>query len=406
MKIFLWIVNILCMAFSAYFVVTCLFGLLIQKKKRPGSPSSCRPNRRIAAVIAARNEEAVIGELVASLLRQDYPRELFDVYVVPNNCTDRTEQIARQAGARILTCDCPVRSKGDALRCAFSQLTEMETAYDAYCVFDADNLVDPSFFQAVCSARENGYQIAQGYRDSKNPYASWVSGSMSVFYWFMSRFYNGSRAALGMSCALNGTGFMVSDSLIRRLGWNTVTLTEDLEFSAQCALNNVKIGWMPNARVYDEQPVTLKSSLIQRRRWSAGSLQCFRRYAGELFAHRSIHSFDMAMLFTGMLLNLFGLASGAITTYLLVRMIASNPQLVPSILLVGAVSVVACVLGFSMAAAFMYALERKLCARALPAIALFSLFMLTWIVVNLCCFITRAPQWDAIKHTGSFTVAE
>jgi len=163
---------------------------------------------------------------------------------------------------------------------------------------------------------------------------------------------------------------------------------------------------MPRARVYDEQPVTLRSSLTQRRRWSSGSLQCFRHYAKALFAHRSLHAFDMAILFTGMLLNLFGLASGVATAYLLIRAVVANPQLIPGLLVLGTVGLVACILGFSLFAALVYALERKLCARALPAIVLFSLFMLTWMIINLCCFVTKAPQWNAIKHTGGATLPQ
>ena len=387
--------------FGLYFAFTCVAGLLRKQKDIPSVP----PRRRIAAVIAARNEEAVIGDLVSSLMAQNYPRELFDIYVVPNNCTDRTEEIARVAGARILNCSGPIGSKGDALRCAFGQLTSMDLRYDAYCIFDADNLADPLFFRAVNDAREAGYRVAQGYRDSKNPYASWVSGSMSVFYWFMSRFYNGSRAALGMSAALNGTGFMVSDDLIREIGWETVTLTEDLEFSALCALNGVRIGFMPRARVYDEQPVGMKQSLIQRRRWSAGSLQCFRRYAARLYARRTVQSLDMALLFTGMLLNLLGLAGFISTVWQLASALASAPESAPALLAGTALSLILCYLLFCLMALFMFRLEKRISIRCLPAVLCFALFMLTWMPVNLLCFVTRAPKWKAITHAGTGTLA-
>ena len=99
------------------------------------------PAARIAAIIPARNEAVVIGKLVESLMRQNYPRELFDVYVVPNNCDDDTEGTARAAGAEILGVQGVIRTKGDVLRQAFAQLTATGR-YDAYCVFDADNLVE------------------------------------------------------------------------------------------------------------------------------------------------------------------------------------------------------------------------------------------------------------------------
>lgn len=402
MQLALTILSIISILFGLYFVYTCAAGLL-RRNKPEIAPSA--PTRRIAAVIAARNEESVIGELVGCLLAQKYPRELFDVFVIPNNCSDGTEEAARAAGGKIIHCTVPVHSKGDALKFAFEQLTSMENGYDAYCIFDADNLVDPMFFQAVNDARAAGWHAAQGYRDSKNPYDNFISGCMSVFYWFMSRFYNTSRSALGMSCALNGTGFMVSDELIRRMGWNTITLTEDLEFSALCALEDVKIGWMPRARIFDEQPGTFHDSVMQRRRWSAGSLQCLKHYGVRLFAKRTSHSIDMGVLFTGMLLNLVGVFSFLLTGCLTVRNLIAAPETLVSTLLIAAGSVLACWLLMAAACALLFRLEGKLNARCIPAVLAFGPFMLTWMIINLSCFFTRPPKWVAIHHGGNHTVS-
>ena len=202
MPIIVSICGVLSTLFTLYYAVTSLAGVLFRKR----APIASWPaQKRIAAIIPARNEAAVVGKLVESLLAQDYPRALFDIYVVPNNCSDDTEAAALSAGARVLRVEGPIRAKGDVLRGAFGQLTAMGV-YDAYCVFDADNLVDTRFFQNVNDMLLAGYPVAQGYRDSKNPYDNWVSGSMSAFFWFMSRLYNESRARLGMSCHLNGTG--------------------------------------------------------------------------------------------------------------------------------------------------------------------------------------------------------
>lgn len=397
MQILLTIFAIISALFGLYHAVVSLLGLLLRRKDYPVAPAK----RRIAAVIAARNEEAVIAQLIQSLNAQNYPKELYDIYVVPNNCTDGTESAARNAGAKIIPCTQPISSKGDALRCAFSHLTSLENRYDAYCIFDADNLADANFFQAVNDAREAGVRIAQGYRDSKNPFGNWISGSMSAFYWFMSGFYNASRAALGMSAALNGTGFMVADDLIREMGWDTVTLTEDLEFTALCSLKGVKIGWMPRARVYDEQPVTLRDSVIQRRRWSAGTLQCLKRYGLKLFSKGSINAIDIGMVFAGMLTNLVGGATGLITAYLLVRQIMNSPESAPAVLIGVLLGSVVSSLGMSAGCLAIFALEKKLTRRAVPTILLFGLFMLTWFPINLACFFTRPPKWDTIRHTGS-----
>ena len=126
------------------------------------------------------------------------------------------------------------------------------------------------------------------------------------------------------SCHLNGTGFMVSDALIRDMGWNTGTLTEDLEFTALCALRGYRISWMPNARIFDEQPVRFRDSVVQRRRWTSGSLQCMRRYAKALIEKKTAVSLDIGCLFLGNLLNYVGILSGMATVVALLSALSEG----------------------------------------------------------------------------------
>ena len=239
-----------------------------------------------------------------------------------------------------------------------------------------------------------GYRVAQGFRDSKNPYDSWISGSMSAFYWFMSRLYNESRFRLGMSCHLNGTGFMVSDEAIREIGWDTHSLTEDLEFTALCALHGYRVGWMPEARIYDEQTHKFWDSCVQRRRWTAGSLQCMRRYVPALLKRRTLASVDMALLFMGNLLCVIGLVPGVGTALGMLPFFISHPWRILALVLVG----VAYYLGCCLLAALLFRAEGKLCRRALPGIFGFPVFMVTWMPVNLVACFTPPPRWKEIRH--------
>ena len=131
----------------------------------PRSPETAA-RHRFAVLIPARNEEAVIENLVDSLMRQDYPRECYDVYVIVNNSTDRTAALAEVAGAKILRPDGPVSSKGEALRFAFSALRDGDA--EAYVIFDADNVVDRGFLSEMNRQYESGAEIVQGRRSGKN----------------------------------------------------------------------------------------------------------------------------------------------------------------------------------------------------------------------------------------------
>ena len=390
MPIIVSICGVICTLITIYYAVTSLGGILFCKRRERESSPACK---RVAAIIPARNEALVIGKLVESLLRQDYPRELFDIYVAPNNCDDDTEDAARRAGAQILKIEGPIHTKGDVLRQSFAQLSETGK-YDAYCVFDADNLVNTTFFQSVNDALLDGCHVAQGFRDSKNPFDNWVSGSMSVFFWFMSVCYNESRSRLGINCHLNGTGFMVSDEAIRTIGWDTHTLTEDLEFTALCALHGYKVGWMPNARIYDEQTTSFRVSCVQRRRWTSGSLQCMRRYVPRLISKHTLATLDMSVLFLGNLMCIIGIVPAVGTALGLLPFFISHPWRILALVLLGAVYYLICCAG----AALMYRTQGLLSRRSLPGIFGFPFFLVSWMPINMIACLTPPPEWKEIRH--------
>lgn len=387
------VVGALAGLYGVFYAVIALFGL---KKRKSDFPKTA-PSRRIAAVIAARNEEGVIGQLVESLMKQDYPAELFDVVVVPNNCTDDTEGAALRAGARVVRVRCEVKSKGEALRDAFSQLLD-ENLYDAYAVFDADNLAHPGFMQAANDALNAGARIAQGYRDSKNPFANWVSGGSSVFYWFMDRLYNHARRVIGSSAALNGTGFVVSASLLRETGFETHSLTEDLEYTAQCVIRGEKIYWMDDAITFDEQPERLRDALTQRKRWFGGAWQCKKYYFRDLFKTRSLIAVDMMLVFGSVYALILG-ALPLLTGIISMAVYAANtPEYLWPLVGVALVSALVSVIAMQAFAILVCALEKKSIRRMWKGILLFPLFMALWMLANWSCILTGPPQWTPIRH--------
>jgi cellulose synthase/poly-beta-1,6-N-acetylglucosamine synthase-like glycosyltransferase len=382
--------------YGLWFVAIGAIGSFAKDRK----PDPARRNLRFAVVLPARNEAGVVGYLVRSLMNQSYPREMFDVFVIPNDCTDGTAGVALAAGARVIECGVETHSKGDVLRFAFSEIPKVGT-YDAYCILDADNLAAPGFLRAANDSLNAGWEICQGFRDSKNPADSWVAGSTSVFFWMMNRFYNRSRAALGMSAALNGTGIILRASLVERLGWNVRTLTEDLEYSAICALNGVKIGYAEDAVIYDEQPIGLGDSMVQRRRWFSGGMQCFRALGKGLLKRRSLHAADMLTIFSGWIVQIATMIPGIFSVYAVLRAIAAGEMPIKTALLMGAGMLALSYLGCALFALIILILEKKLARRMIPTILLFPLFLLTWMPANLWAIVTRPPKWTHIAHVRS-----
>ena len=242
-----------------------------------------QPSRlhRFAVIVSARNEEGVIGELLESLNRQNYPKELLDLYVVADNCTDDTAGAARRAGAFVYErFDQVHKGKGYAMDYLFRRLKEEgKDCYDGYFVFDADNLVDANFVAEMNRTFDQGYDAVTCYRNSKNFAANWISAGYSIWFLREARFLNFPRTLLGTNCHVSGTGFLVSARVIEdNGGWPFHLLTEDIQFSVDCAIQGKKIGYCDKAVVYDEQPTTFRQSWDQRLRWSKGFYQVDREY--------------------------------------------------------------------------------------------------------------------------------
>ena len=259
-----------------------------------------KKQHRYAYFIAAHNEEPVIGNLVRSIYAQDYPRELMDVFVVCDACTDNTHAEAEKAGAIVWDRnDLARKGKSWVMDYGFNRiLNEYGDRYEAFFVFDADNIVAPDYTAKMNDAFDAGYLVCTSYRNSKNFDSSWISAAYAIWFIREAKVLNNARMMSHTSCAISGSGWMVAASIVRGMhGWDFHTLTEDIQFSTFCCANNIQIGFVP-AEFFDEQPLTFKASWIQRMRWTKGFYQVFFSYGRDLvrgIAHGRFASYDMLM---------------------------------------------------------------------------------------------------------------
>ncbi|MGJ0908186.1 glycosyltransferase family 2 protein [Clostridium botulinum] len=283
---------------TLYYLILSLFGIY---KKKDNGAENCTPKKNFALVVAAHNEEMVIAKIIESLESLDYPKNMYDIFIIADNCTDNTAKIAKTYDG-IYVCERNVpdkRGKGYALEWMFSKLFNMDKDYDAIAIFDADNLVSKNFLKEMNYKMLKGYKVVQGYIDSKNPNDSWITGSYSIAFWTANRLFQLARANLGLSNQIGGTGFCMDSKTLKELGWGATCLTEDLEFTCKLVLNGHKVGWAHNARVYDEKPLTLKQSWNQRKRWMQGfadvSSRFFTKLIKKAFKEKSFVALDCAL---------------------------------------------------------------------------------------------------------------
>lgn len=261
------------------FVTLYYFVLSIMGLRRKPENRDFAPMNKFAVVIAAHNEEMVIAPLIENLKNLDYPKELFDIFVVADNCTDNTAFLARNAGACVYQrVNDTKRGKGYALEWLFEKIFALQKTYDAFVLFDADNLVKMNFLTEMNIKLCQGEKIIQGYIDSKNPYDTWVTNTFSIAFWLMNRLVQLPRFSLGLSNTLAGTGMCISYDTLKKLGWGAHSLTEDLEFTMRALENGIKTSWAHDAVVYDEKPLRFMQSCYQRKRWAQGQVDVAGRY--------------------------------------------------------------------------------------------------------------------------------
>ena len=372
------------------------------------------PLRRYAVLISARNEEAVIGQLVESLRGQDYPAEYLDVYVVADNCTDDTARVAGGAGAIVYRrSDTRRVGKGYALNFLLSRIREErgDQYYDGYFVFDADNLLAPDYISRMNEVFSPECPIVTSYRNSKNYGDNWISAGYGLWFLRDAAFLNEPRTRLGLSAVVSGTGYVFSREIMLRCGgWPFHSLSEDTEFTVHCILEGEKIGYCGEAELYDEQPTQLGQSIRQRMRWVRGNMMVLLRQGGRLAGHvgqkNGLSCLDLLLsMVPAIVLTIFGVAGGVLATVL--ELLAGG-QVLPMLGAMAMSFLVPYLLLFVAGAITTVTQWKKIRTSTWKKILYtltFPIFMATYVPITVCALFGKV-EWKPIKHRAVMSVQE
>ena len=244
---------------------------------------------RIAIVIPAHNEEDVIYDTVKSVIdKQKYPREMFDIYVIADNCTDKTVQLAKEAGATKVfehyDDDPKHHMVGYALKYGFAELLKENIDYDFIIRLDADNHINDEFLSLMNDAYNSGAKIARPYESALNMTQNGFTKACGLYYTFDSRCSSRCRERLHLDAHVNGPGSLTDYAIIKRIGgYDTVTMCEDTEFNFKRMFEKYRCHYVEDAVVYEDLPSTMKDTLARNKRLGAGNTRLLIRYTPKLF---------------------------------------------------------------------------------------------------------------------------
>lgn len=388
--------------FTLYYFAIAFFGMWRKKEKK-----ILTPKNTFAVIVAAHNEEQVIGPLVENLHVLNYPRELYDVFVVADNCKDKTAEIAQSAGAIVYErFNLEQRGKGYAMEWMFAKLFRLQRKYDAVVVFDADNLVHPNFLLEMNNRLCKGEKVIQGYLDAKNPRDTWIAGTFAISFWVVNHIWHLAKYHLGLSSVLGGTGMCISTEVLQKFGWGATCLTEDMEFTMKVLLKGIPTTWAHDAIVYDEKPLTFQQSWNQRKRWAQGHFDIASRYIPRMLLE-GIKQRDLRIL-DGVLHLLqphFLLFS---TTFVILSYINTVTPFFTYALYAIIPFEVLQIVGIGQYI-FPIIILAKIGARGKSwfYLALYPLFIYSWIPITVLGFIHRNERvWSHTQHTRSISYKE
>lgn len=384
--------------FGVYQFGLSLFGLYKKKKREPFAPE-----KSFAILVAAHNEEQVVGALMENLKHLNYPKELFDVFVICDNCTDSTADIVRSHGMNAcVRTNNKLRGKGYAIEWMLKELWDLPRQYDGIVMFDADNLAHPDFLIEMNNDLCSGAQVIQGYIDTKNPEDSWITAAYGISYWYCNRLWQLSRTNLGLANFLGGTGMCFDTKLLKEMGWGATSLVEDLEFTMRCVERGVHPVFNYDAKLFDEKPLTFRASARQRLRWMQGHFTVARRYFFPLLwksiKERSLVKFDMALYGVNVYIVLL---TFLMTAFIWVDMsllkgpnFATMYEAMP--LWVSGLAIAANVFTFLAA----LVLEKVKFKKVYAYLILFPVYLVSWWPITFYAFFTQNnKQWSHTQHT-------
>ncbi|NLU07468.1 glycosyltransferase family 2 protein [uncultured Clostridium sp.] len=397
---------------TIYYLCVSFFGIVRKK-----SSGEVEPKRSFALIIAAHNEEIVIEDIIESLKDLDYPKKLYDIFVIADNCTDKTALKARKKGAFVYERNSVGRrGKGYALEWMFNKIFKMKKKYDDIAIFDADNIVDKNFLKEMNKKLHQGYKVVQGYLDSKNPNDTWITGSYSIAFWSNNRMFQLARSNLGLSAQLGGTGFAVDTDILKKLGWGATCLTEDLEFTCKLILHGYKVGWAHDAVVYDEKPLTLLQSWDQRKRWMQGFTDVSSRYFFKL-VKKSIKNCNFLLMdcalysiqpIIAVLIGFSAISGGVQQIMKAFNLISNFNTVVYSINfnLLTVLMILFSILQF-VYTPFVLILEKKLDFKIFIYYIFYPIYAITWFPISLLGIISKNnKEWHHTIHSRSIKIKD
>ena len=262
-----------------------MFVTSLISRKNNNKPKKRNGNHNFCFLVPARYESRVIEDLLKSIEKQTVKLDMKDVYVIVESKEDETVNICSRYGASVvIRKHLELQRKGYALDEAVKYILKKKKDYDAYFIFDADNILDKDYLKNMIPIFDMGYDLASGYRNCKNGNKSVIAACSALTFSLVNTVFNEKKNKATKNITFSGTGFYIRGELIKKWkGYPFHSLTEDYELSSYATLNNLTTYYNVKSVFYDEQPLKFKDTINQRIRWIRGYFDVRKMYNRKIF---------------------------------------------------------------------------------------------------------------------------
>ena len=381
-------------------ILTLLYKYLIMKKNT-NYPQKEKNGHNYAILIPARNESLVIEKLLISIENQTKKIKPEDVYVIVETKKDKTVSIVEKHKMTIVyRKNLNKKRKGFALDDAIKEILKSNKKYDAYFIFDADNILDKNYIKEMTKSFDEGYDIGIGYRNTKNS-KNLVSAASALTFSMINTIGNKRKSKYTNNLIISGTGYYIKGTIIESWkGFPFNSLTEDYELSLYSILNNLTTTYNDSAIYYDEQPEIFDVTITQRSRWVKGYFDARRNYIHKIRKSISKKDKNYASKITALIgVNpLITLIIGILL--LLIDSITSFKNFIISLLIIF-------ILIYITLMIFTYIIikkeENKLDIKVSKILLLFynPFYLLSYIYCLYIAVTKKDLGWQEIKHTNN-----
>ena len=252
---------------SAYQWVFALLSLLAKHStfKRTGDGRA-----KFLILIPAHNEETALPHTLASIAALRYSKDLVEVVVIADRCTDSTRQVAEEAGATCFERNDGSGVKGAAIAWGIRETSRNSYQFDALVVLDADTRVDAMLLDAFSAGISRGYRVQQAFNYLSNPWETAFTRIIAVTSILKNGLFYAGKSSVGLSAMLQGTGMCMDRAIVEQYEWNAFSVGEDWEFSVSLLLAGETIHFNPDAMIYATESSGVSQASRQRLRWATG----------------------------------------------------------------------------------------------------------------------------------------